>query len=1126
MQNLKTLVWSALLLICVATSVLAAPFAEKIQFTQPNGTAIVLFGEGDEFYAVFETLDGYTVVFNQQTKSYDYAQLSTDGSTLISSGLMVGRGNPKTLGLALHLRINQAAAKKQVQERFQKWDQAMQVSTRWKQAKAARQQRAALSGTDGPMLAPPTSTTTGTKVGLTILIDFSDDPATIPQASIIDYCNGDNYTGYSNNGSVKKYFQDNSGGLLTYSNVVTVYIRAPNPKTYYNDTAVDCGIEGRNLVTDAINAMKALPNYAADILPTFAGLTVDDSSRVVACNVFFAGAKSGVWSYGLWPHSYSLASALDLGNGKGVYSYQISNIGTSLALSTFCHENGHMLCDFPDVYDYDRVGDNYDSKGGAGSFCLMGGGVNSLNPAQINAYFKRAAGWAVITELTSASNLTASLTASTNRFYRYQKPGVSTEYFILENRQKTGRDANIPAAGIAIWHVDELGNRDNQSTNYNSSHLNYELSLMQADNLWHFQNNVNSGDVNDLYYNGNTASGYNNEFTDTSAPSARWWDGTNSKVNFHNFSANAATMTFSIGTSVSLSLSGSPMAESNGVATVRAALSSICAQAVVVNLAFSGTAIQIDYSNSASSITIPAGSLSSSITLTAVQDIVYEGTETIVVDVSSVVNGTTNGGITRVTAIITDDDPKPDDLRVTPSAGVSFVGPSGGTISPSNQVYELTNAGTNALNWSAFRAGNWVILSATNGTLAAGSTTNVTVSANSSALAEGTYYDLVTFTNTTSGLSNMIRQVSLTVVPPYIYFFPLETDPGWARAGEWAFGHPAGQGYVFGPDPADGATGTNVFGVNLMGDYSVASEGGPYYLTAGPLDFSGYTNVSLHFQRWLNTDIQDYVPATIEVSGNGTTWTRIYENNGAKEVVSTNWTICHYNISSIADRHANVYVRWGYQMLYGSSTAWPRSGWNIDDIGFLGTESSSTVYTVTFDAQGGSVSPASATVIGDSTYDTLPTPIRSGYIFGGWWTGANGTGAEITFETTVTITAEQTLYAKWVPGVYTVTFDAQGGSVNPSSVSVTNDSTYGTLPTPTRTGHTFGGWWMGTNGTGTEVTSSTLVAITAAQTLYAKWTIPFYPLIVNGGFGSGSYTNGQLVTITASNATAGKIFDR
>ena len=533
------------LLILGALTAWASPFANQIPFTQPDGTAIVLWGQGDEFYAVFETLDGYTVVFHQPTQAYEYAQLSPAGDQLLSTGVAVGQGNPVALGLKQHLRINPEAVRQQVAQRFANWDQVMGVSQRWSELKAERQ-LADLAAKDGPQLSPPSFTTTGVKLGLTLLIDFSDDVGTIPQAEILNFSNGDSYTGYGNNGSVKKYYLDNSNNQLTYSNVVTLYIRVPLPKTNYNDTTIDCGAEGRALITAAINAMKALSNYTTTILPTFSNLTVDASSQVLACNVFFAGNNSGVWSFGLWPHSWVLASGLDLGNGKKVYKYQITNIGTSLALGTFCHENGHMLCGFPDIYDY-----GYDSYGGAGIFCLMGYGGSGGNPVQICAYLKRAAGWATTVSLTSSSNLTASVSASGagfNKFYRYAKPTSSTEYYLVENRQKAGRDANLPASGIAIWHVDELGNKDYQNTNFNTIHTNYEVSLIQADNLWHFQKYLNSGDSKDLYFLGNTATGYANRFSDTNAPSARWWDGASSGLIFHHFSASGTTMTFGVGT--------------------------------------------------------------------------------------------------------------------------------------------------------------------------------------------------------------------------------------------------------------------------------------------------------------------------------------------------------------------------------------------------------------------------------------------------------------------------------------------------------------------------------------------------------------------------------------------------
>jgi|GEM_PF-1205303 len=78
------------------------------------------------------------------------------------------------------------------------------------------------------------------------------------------------------------------------------------------------------------------------------------------------------------------------------------------------------------------------------------------------------------------------------------------------------------------------------------------------------------------------------------------------------------------------------------------------------------------------------------------------------------------------------------------------------------------------------------------------------------------------------------------------------------------------------------------------------------------------------------------------------------------------------------------------------------------------------------------------------------------------------------------------------PPTYTVTFDAQGGSSpTPTTISVTYNSTYGTLATTSRNGYDFAGWWTGVGGTGTQVTSATVVSITGAQTLYANWTVSY-----------------------------------
>ena len=116
-------------------------------------------------------------------------------------------------------------------------------------------------------------------------------------------------------------------------------------------------------------------------------------------------------------------------------------------------------------------------------------------------------------------------------------------------------------------------------------------------------------------------------------------------------------------------------------------------------------------------------------------------------------------------------------------------------------------------------------------------------------------------------------------VAPRVAFFDLSTDPGWTRQGEWAYGTPTGGGGVSNGnhDPTSGATGSNVFGINLAGDYST-TVGGPYYLTTGAISTSGYSGTQLRFKRWLNTDYPPYVNATIDVLSDGTSWTNIFAN--------------------------------------------------------------------------------------------------------------------------------------------------------------------------------------------------------------------------------------------------------
>ena len=164
----------------------------------------------------------------------------------------------------------------------------------------------------------------------------------------------------------------------------------------------------------------------------------------------------------------------------------------------------------------------------------------------------------------------------------------------------------------------------------------------------------------------------------------------------------------------------------------------------------------------------------------------------------------------------------------------------------------------------------------------------------------------------------------------------LDVDPGWTTDGQWEYGQPLGGGSVEqgNPDPSEGYTGSDVYGVNLSGDY-ITDISGPYYLTAGPFDCSDYENIKLRFARWLNSDTPDYARSTVEASNDGTNWTIIWEHQEPSEITDNQWQIIDYELGSLADSQPTVYLRWGYEV--HADRAYPYSGWNIDDVELWGT---------------------------------------------------------------------------------------------------------------------------------------------------------------------------------------------
>lgn len=157
-----------------------------------------------------------------------------------------------------------------------------------------------------------------------------------------------------------------------------------------------------------------------------------------------------------------------------------------------------------------------------------------------------------------------------------------------------------------------------------------------------------------------------------------------------------------------------------------------------------------------------------------------------------------------------------------------------------------------------------------------------------------------------------------------------------------------------------------------------------------------------------------------------------------------------------------------------------------------------TEFTLSYDTQGGSTAPASQTATGTTSASftiSSTVPTRDGYSFEGWATSAGGAVSYQPSET-ITVTGDVTLYAVWSAQTCTVTFDANGGTVSPTTMTVTYGQAYGTLPTPTRTTGTFSGWYYGD----TLITSTSIVSTLENHTLVADWgmTSPFYMKMTDG----------------------------
>lgn len=185
-------------------------------------------------------------------------------------------------------------------------------------------------------------------------------------------------------------------------------------------------------------------------------------------------------------------------------------------------------------------------------------------------------------------------------------------------------------------------------------------------------------------------------------------------------------------------------------------------------------------------------------------------------------------------------------------------------------------------------------------------------------------------------------------------------------------------------------------------------------------------------------------------------------------------------------------------------------------------------YKITYELNGSTFAPATNSVANPPSYTiesmttTLDSPTRIGYSFKGWFTTSTfDDGTQVTSVPPTTL-GNLTLYAKWTPVNYNITYELNGSTVSPATNSSNNPSSFTietatfTLEDPSRDGYTFGGWYTNSSFTSSSRVTSIPTTPVSNLILYAKWTTDEYTITYNLNGGTNSSYNPPTYTIASS----------
>jgi len=445
--------WILVMVFCLilaseqALSVPADP-TRTFEVIQPDGiTKLTLRVIGDERNGRLITEDGYTVA-RDANGWYCYAVLDAGGELAASS-----------------LKANVSEKRSATEKSFLAKVPLRLAATN----RIGKPDPDALARTIDPTLTTRGTNTTNNV--LLILIRFADESNTYPLSDFTSLVNGPTY----DLGCLKAYYSEVSYGAFTVNGTVVGFYTASQNRSYYGYASG--WPRAAELAHEAIVAAR---DAGVDFAP------FDNNGDGYVDGLFVVhvgpGAEAGDDSYP-WSHSWDLTSAgvgAVSANGKIINGYTMEPemvwAGVRATIGVYAHEYGHAI-GLPDLYDTDY------SSSGIGNWCLMAGGSwngpgrNGQSPSHMSAWCKQRLGWLTVNQVQyDALNSPIDQVETNQAVFKLGNTSMpSSEYFLVENRQRTGFDDYLPGCGIAIWHVD-----DTRTSNSDDTHR--WVDLEEADN--------------------------------------------------------------------------------------------------------------------------------------------------------------------------------------------------------------------------------------------------------------------------------------------------------------------------------------------------------------------------------------------------------------------------------------------------------------------------------------------------------------------------------------------------------------------------------------------------------------------------------------------------------------------